>query len=59
MVATLVPRDANEVAPMVGVWQSLRFARVWSQKVGFISVRSAGIRIQFAVNMLSHLIYTL
>jgi hypothetical protein len=57
-VATLVQRNVNEaiVASMVGsdgfcVWQE---SVVWSQAVGFVSVRLASV----AVNIFSHLIYS-
>jgi hypothetical protein len=45
MVVTRVARNANQaiVAPVVGS-SSLRLSRVWSQAVGFVLVRLAGIR---------------
>jgi hypothetical protein len=47
MVATPVARNVNARptigATVGGVWQSLRLAFIWSQEVGFVLVRLAGI----------------
>jgi hypothetical protein len=48
-VATLVARNANGGygSAYGGVWRSLRLAEEWSQAVGFMLVRLAGIWLQY------------